>query len=111
MKNLKLLLVFVFALGIGTVTAHEKVNNEDKGAKWITTQIYEMLADEEIPDQIRGARAEIKIALADDGVYRLLSIKTNNKHLKDFIKTGIDFENLEPGDKDLVYVVPIEIAE
>lgn len=101
----------MLTFGIGTVTAHDKECNEDKGTKWITTQIYEMLADEYIPDQIRGAKAKIKIAVANDGMYRLLSVESNNSLLKEFLKDGIDFKNLKPRNTDLVYVIPIEIAD
>ncbi|WP_396635146.1 hypothetical protein [Maribacter sp. R86514] len=111
MKKVKIILIAFLTFGIGTVTAHDKESNEDKGTKWITAQIHDMLADEDIPNQIRGAKAEIKIAVAEDGMYRLLSIKSNNGHLKEFLKNGIDFKSLEPGNTDLVYVIPIEIAE
>ncbi|TDS16963.1 hypothetical protein DFQ03_1452 [Maribacter caenipelagi] len=111
MKKIKILLIAMLAVGIGTATANDIEYKEDKGAKWVTTQIYEMLADEDIPDQIRGAKAKIKIAVADDGKYRLLSVESNNHFLKEFLKEGIDFESLEPGNKNVVYVIPIEIAQ
>ena len=111
MKKVKIILIAMLTFGIGTVTAHDTESNEDKGTKWITSQIHEMLADEEIPDQIRGAKAEIKIAVAEDGMYRLLSIESTNSKLKEFLKNGIDFKNLEPGNSDIVYIIPIEIAD
>lgn len=111
MKKVKILLIAMLTFSVGTIAAHDKEFNDDKGTQWITTQIHEMLANEDIPNQIRGAKAEIKIAVADDGMYRLLSIKSNNSHLKEFLKKGIDFENLVPGNTDLVYVIPIEIAD
>ncbi|MDO6470537.1 hypothetical protein [Maribacter sp. 1_MG-2023] len=111
MKKVKIILIAMLAFGIGTVTAHDTESKDDKGTKWITAQIHDMLADEDIPDQIRGAKAKIKIAFAEDGMYRLLSIKSTNSQLKEFLKNGIDFKNLEPGNTDLVYVIPIEIAD
>ncbi|WP_299796260.1 hypothetical protein [uncultured Maribacter sp.] len=111
MKKVKIFLIAILALSIGTVTAHDKETEKDRGTEIITAQIHDMLADQEIPDNIRGAKAEVKIALADDGIYRLLSVNSNNENLKHFLKDGIDFQNLTPGNKDLVYVIPIEIAE
>ena len=99
------------ALSIGTVLANDNQPKKDKETQWLTTQVYEMLADQTIPDDIRGAKAQIRIAMADDGMFRILSVETNNIKLKEFLKEGIDLKNLDAGKKDVVYVIPVEIAD
>ena len=111
MKKISILLVAIMALSIGTVSANDKQPKKDKETQWLTTQIYEMLADNAIPDDIRGAKAQIRIAMADDGVFRILSVDSNNAKLKNFLKDGIDLQNLDRGKKNVVYVIPVEIAE
>ena len=111
MKKISILLVFMMAFSTLTLKANDKNPKNIKETQWLTSQIYQMLADESIPDNIRGAKAELRIILAEDGNYRILSVDSNNDNLRDFLKDGIDLDVIAKGRTNVVYVIPIEIAE
>ena len=87
--------------------------HEPKAAKIIAAQIYTMLGEFAIPDEIRGSKAEVRIAVDTGNYIRVLSVETENESLATFIRSSIDFEKLNKGkfEKGIVYRIPIEVKK
>lgn len=111
MKKIILIPALMLVFGLGSGISKDREPKKISETAWLTSQIYDMLADNAIPKGIRGSKAEIRIAMADDGVFRMLSVDSNNSNLKFFLRENIDVKHLNKGRKDVVYVIPIEIAE
>ncbi|SEL56553.1 hypothetical protein SAMN04488008_104212 [Maribacter orientalis] len=108
-KILYFTVIFTF-LSVSCVLAND---TEPKSTKALTSQIYNLFAEENVPDQIRGQKAEVRLAVDDKGLVRILSISTNSSLLSEYIKENIDFQELRKGsyDEGIVYLVPIEVAK
>lgn len=106
--------MFALILNIGSVFA----SNSDQAAwpkalKSISSQVYNLLGENLIPDDIRGSKAEIRIAVDNGNYLRILSIDTENASLERFIIASIDFQKLPMGstfEKGIVYRIPIEVS-
>ena len=112
MKKISYVIVAALLLNLGHALAHNPQLNEVKPAKALTTQIYQMLSENAIPSEIRGSRAEVRLAVDDHGYVRILSIETENEALKSFLKSSVDFKKVSKGSyqQGIVYRVPIEVS-
>ncbi|MBT9190040.1 MULTISPECIES: hypothetical protein [Zobellia] len=108
-----LMVMMVFNIGYVLANTPEVEVHEPKALKVLTSQIYEMLGTNVIPNDIRGSKAEVRVAVDEGNYLRILSIETENEALKDFLKSAIDFEKLSKGtfEKGIVYRIPIEVAK
>ncbi|WP_276167632.1 hypothetical protein [Zobellia alginiliquefaciens] len=113
MKKSVYALMVMMALNIGYAFAGTPELHEPKALKVLTSQIYELLGTNVIPNDIRGSKAEVRVAVDEGNYLRILSIETENEALKDFLKSAIDFEKLSKGtfEKGIVYRIPIEVAK
>lgn len=113
MKKLLFLAMALATFTIGTAAEGEIDRHEPKASKIIAAQIYSMLGEFTIPDDIRGSKAEVRIAIDTGNYIRVLSIETENEKLASFIRSSIDFEKLNRGkfEKGVVYRLPIEVKE
>ncbi|MGB6151643.1 MAG: hypothetical protein WBG48_06590 [Pricia sp.] len=111
MRKLVLLIMVVGTFVVGNAADGNLDRHEPKAAKIIAAQIYSMLGEFAIPDDIRGAKAEVRIAVDTGNYIRVLSIETENEGLANFIRSSIDFEKLNKGkfEKGIVYRIPIEV--
>ena len=110
MKKIVYFTVVITFLCVSFVSANDI---KPKNTKALTSQIYNLLAEENVPDQIRGQKAEVRLAVDNKGLVRILSISTNCSMLSSYIRENIDFKELRKGsyDEDIVYLVPIEVVE
>ena len=108
-KILYFTVIFTF-LSMSSVSAND---TERKSTKALTNQIYNLFAEEIVPNDIRGQKAEVRLAVDDKGLVRILSISTNSSLLSEYIKENIDFKELRKGsyDEDIIYLVPIEVVD
>lgn len=108
---LVLSLVMLFSLS-NSIAANPEVN-KPKTAKAITGQIYNMLGENIIPNEIRGSKAEVRVAVDTGNYLRILSVETENEALENFIRTSIDFKKLTKGtyEQGFVYRIPLEVRE
>ncbi len=113
MKKNILSMVLIMLFGVITIQANTTTIDNPKPVKAIVTQVYNMLGEYEIPDEIRGYKAEVRVAVDKGNYLRILSIETENKALEDFIKTSIDFQKLSKGEykQGFVYRIPIEVRK
>ncbi|SIS88731.1 hypothetical protein SAMN05421766_104641 [Zobellia uliginosa] len=113
MKKAVYTLILVMALGINYGMANTPVKHKPKISKVLTSQIYQMLGEYEVPNDIRGAKAEVRVAVDKGNYLRILSIETDNAQLDKYIRSAIDFERLAKGsfEQGVVYRIPIEVAK
>lgn len=104
-------LVLLFSLSKSTASTPEV--NKPKTSKAIAVQIYNMLGENAIPTEIRGSKAEVRVAVDTGNYLRILSIETENEELEKFIRTSIDFRKLTKGtyEKGIVYRIPLEVRK
>ncbi len=112
MKKVIFLIISVLVFNLGYASDESAVAHKPKASK-ITEQIYDMLAENPIPNEIRGAKAEVRVAVDDGNYLRILSVETDNKAFDSYIRTTIDFRKLTRGtyEKGIVYRIPIEVKE
>ncbi|MBU2947071.1 hypothetical protein [Zobellia uliginosa] len=112
MKKSVYALMVMMALNIGYAFAGTPEAHQPKALKVLTSQIYEMLGANAIPNEIRGSKAEVRVAVDEGNYLRILSIETENEALKEYLKGAIDYEKLSKGtfQKGMVYRIPIEVA-
>lgn len=113
MKKILFLIAAVITFNIVSASDGNVERHEPKSAKIIASQIYSMLGEFTIPDNIRGSKAEVRVAIDTGNYIRVLSIETENENLAAFIRSSIDFEKLNRGtfEKGIVYRVPIEVKK
>ncbi|SDE06622.1 hypothetical protein SAMN05421636_103119 [Pricia antarctica] len=113
MKKILFLAIFVLTFNLSHASDGNIDRHEPKPAKIIASQIYTMLGEFAIPDDIRGSKAEVRIAIDNGNYIRVLSVETENEALAAFIRSSIDFEKLNKGtfEKGIVYRVPIEVKK
>ena len=111
MKKVIFTLIAAMTLHIGYSASDISELHDPKAKKILTSQIYNMLGDNTIPDAIRGSKAEVRIAVDTGNYLRILSIETENEDLRSFIKSSIDFQKITKGtyQKGVVYRIPIEV--
>lgn len=113
MKKTVLTLIAAMALNIGYVMATDSKIETPKPSKAIATQIYNMLGANSIPDEIRGEKAEVRVAVDRGNHLRILSVKSESEALENFIRVNIDFQKLTKGnyEQGVVYRIPIEVKK
>ncbi len=113
MKKILFLVLAILTFNLGHASDGNIDPHEPKAAKIIASQIYSMLGEFTIPDDIRGSKAEVRIAVDTGNYIRVLSVETENETLAAFIRSSIDFEKLNKGtfEKGIVYRVPIEVKK
>lgn len=113
MKKSIFMLIVVICLSVVNVFASAPEVKEPKPAKAIVVQVFNMLGEKLIPDEIRGSKAEVRVAVANGNYLRILSIETENEALAKFIRTSIDFKKLTKGtyEQGVVYRIPIEVRK
>ena len=113
MKKSIFMLSAVMCLSIVNVLAITPEAKEPKPVKSIVVQVYNMLGDKLIPDEIRGSKAEVRVAVDNGNYLRILSIETENEALANFIRTSIDFKKLTKGnyEQGVVYRIPLEVRK
>jgi len=113
MKKTLLTLLAAITLNIGYVTAADTEIHEPKLAKILASQIYSMLGENVIPSEIRGSKAEVRVAVDTGNYLRVLSIETDNEALETYIKSNINFQKITKGTykQGIVYRIPIEVKK
>lgn len=113
MKKTVLTLIIAMAFNIGYVMAADTIPVFPNPAKAIASQIYDMLGENNIPDEIRGYKAEVRVAVDRGNHLRILSVETESDALEDFLRSSIDFQKLGKGtyEKGIVYRIPIEVKK
>jgi len=113
MRKILFTVASILILNMGFALASDNAPHEPKSIKILTSQIYTMLGENIIPNEIRGSLAEIRIAVDEGNHLRVLSIETDNEALRKFLKTSIDFKKINKGTykKGIVYRIPIEVRK
>ena len=113
MKKLFFLFMAFATVTIGTASDGTIERHEPKALKVISAQIYSMLGAFTIPEDIRGSKAEVRLAVDAGNYIRVLSVETENENLAAFIRSSIDFEKLNRGkfQSGVVYRLPIEVRK
>lgn len=111
-KSIFILTTVLLLSTIGVFATTPEIS-EPKTTKALTIQIYNMLGENLIPNDIRGSKAEVRVAVDTGNYLRILSIETENEALEKFIKTRIDFRKLSNGtyEQGIVYRIPLEVRE
>lgn len=113
MKKLTLIWIATLLLSTGNLLASTPRLDDFKTNKALAVQIYDMLGEDMIPNEIRGSKAEVRVAVDTGNYLRILSIESENEALKEFIRSRIDFKRLTKGtfEQGIVYRIPIEVRE
>lgn len=113
MKKIFVLVLAGMALSLGHAKGSIDSEHEPKASKVIAAQMYDMLSENAIPADIRGAKAEVRVAVDTGNYLRILSVETENEAFEAFIRSKVDFQKLTKGtfEKGIVYRVPIEVKE
>ncbi|MBC8768690.1 hypothetical protein H4O18_11860 [Arenibacter sp. BSSL-BM3] len=113
MKKSVFILMAAMLLNVVQVFATDPQKGETKSAKAVTTQIFKMLSEKTIPDEIRGSSAEVRIALDNGDYLRILSVKTENEELATYIRSCIDFQKVSKGtfEQGVIYRIPLEVSK
>ena len=113
MKKILILAIAMATFSIGMASDGRIDRHEPNASKRIASQIYSMLGEFTIPNDIRGSKAEVRIAIDNGNYIRVLSIETENEKLAEFIRSSLDFEKLNKGnfEKGVVYRLPIEVKK
>lgn len=113
MRKSIFVLTLVTLFGLTNSIAATPEVNVPKTSKAIAVQIYNMLGENPIPNEIRGAKAEVRVAVDTGNYLRILSIETENVALEKFIRSSIDFRKLTKGtyEKGIVYRIPLEVRK
>lgn len=113
MKKTALTFLIAMALNVGYAMAADTKPIFPNPAKVIASQIYDMLGENKIPDEIRGYEAEVRVAIDRGNHLRILSVETDNEALEDFLRSSIDFQKLTKGtyEKGIVYRIPIKVKK
>ena len=113
MKKTLLTVLAALALNIGLVKAADNDIHEPKLAKVLASQIYTMLGENIIPNEIRGSKAEVRVAVDTGNYLRILSVETENEALETYIRSSIDFQKITKGTykQGIVYRIPIEVKK
>ncbi len=111
MKKTLVLLFAAVALNIGYVAAADNEIHEPKMAKILASQIYSMLGENVIPNDIRGSKAEVRVAVDTGNHLRVLSVETDNEALEAYIRSSINFQKITKGTykQGIVYRIPVEV--
>lgn len=113
MKKVILIAIVAMAMNVGYSSTGIPDFHEPKAAKILSSQIYNMLGENTIPDAIRGSKAEVRVAVDTGNYLRILSIETDNETFRNFIKSSIDFQKITKGtyEQGIVYRIPIEVKK
>lgn len=113
MKKILYMLIATVALNTGYVMAADSEFNAPSPSKAVAAQVYKMLDVPNIPNEIRGHRAEVRLAVDRGNYLRILSIESENDALSEFIRQNVDFQRLATGtfEQGVVYRVPIEVKQ
>lgn len=113
MKKTVFILMAAMVLNAVQVFASDPQKGDAKPAKAITTQIFQLLSDNMIPDEIRGATAEVRVALDNGDYLRVLSVKTENEALETFVRNSIDFQKVSKGtfEQGVIYRIPLKVSK
>jgi len=113
MRKSIFILVLAVVCGTANILAATPDGTEPKESKAIAVQIYNMFGENSIPNDIRGSKAEVRVAIDSGNFLRILSIETENENLEKFIRNSIDFKKLTRGtyQKGIVYRIPLEVKE
>lgn len=113
MKKSIFVLTVVMIFSLSNVLAATPEVNGPKSSKAIAVEIYKMLGENPIPNDIRGSKAEVRVAVDTGNYLRILSIETENEALEKFIRSSIDFKKLTKRtyEQGIVYRIPLEVRE
>ncbi|SHJ26005.1 hypothetical protein [Pseudozobellia thermophila] len=113
MKKIIFMLIATVAFNSGYLMAADSEWNYPGPSKAVATQVYKMLEVPSIPDEIRGHRAEVRLAVDRGNYLRILTIETDSKPLEDFIRKNVDFQRLAKGtyEQGVVYRIPVEVKQ
>ncbi len=111
MKNRILSLSLMLILSIFSSYAATPEEKKPTPNKAIISQVHNMLDRNTIPNEIRGTKAEVRVAVDHGNFLRILSIETESEALESFIRTNIDFQKLTKGafEQGIVYRIPLEV--
>ncbi|MFT6993709.1 MAG: hypothetical protein ACJA1P_000436 [Maribacter sp.] len=112
MRNFIYTVIIAAFLNAPFVSANDIQNTEPKNARALTSQIYGMLGEDSIPNEIRGQKAEVRLAVDGKGMVRILSITTESDMLAKYLRENINFHEIKKGSyvEGLIYRVPIEVV-
>ncbi|WP_027078119.1 hypothetical protein [Maribacter antarcticus] len=112
MRNFICIVVITAFLNTAFVSANDIRDTEPKNARALTSQIYGMLGEDWIPNEIRGQKAEVRLAVDGKGIVSILSITTESDMLAKYLRENIDFQEIRKGSyvEGIIYRVPIEVV-
>jgi hypothetical protein len=112
MRNFIVAIVITTFLNTAFVSANDFRETEPKITRALTSEVYGMLGEDTIPNEIRGQKAEVRIAVDGKGIARILSIATESDLLAKYLKENIDSREVKKGDyvEGIIYRVPIEVV-
>lgn len=113
MKNIFYATLVLCLVNFSSVSANTFGETNPITSSAFISQIYSMLDEVYVPNEIRGQKAEVRLAVDHKGTVRILSITAESDALAAYIKENIDWQEIRKGsyNADIVYRVPIEVAK
>ncbi|MDE3742582.1 hypothetical protein [Maribacter polysaccharolyticus] len=108
MKKIGFLLIAMIFIGSGCIYA----NTEPITTKKLTNQITKILLSKEIPDEIKGSVAELRLAIDSFGEIQVLSINTTDRNLENYLMEAVHNNLVNKGTfkPGKVYRIPILVS-
>lgn len=113
MKNIFYVTLVFVLVNLSTVSANTFGEINPMNSSALISQIYNLLDEAYVPNEIRGQKAEVRLAVDTDNMVRILSVEADSDRLETYIRENIDFQKIRKGtfESGIVYRVPIEVAE
>jgi hypothetical protein len=109
----KIKAVMVAAMLFATVGVFATEGKKDLPVKSLSTQIYEMLKQNQFDVESDELTAEVRIIINAKGEMVVLSVETNSEALERFVKSRLNYQKVELNEVEsgTVYAVPVRITE
>ncbi len=110
MRKLSYALVAAMLLSTSALLANPKDDREP--ATNLTSQIYEMLSDNDFSEITVDLTAQVRFTLNGEGEIVVLSVATDSENLERFVKSRLNYKKVKISNvkEGKLYTVPIRIA-
>ena len=110
MRKLSLVFVAAMLLVTGNILANNSI--KDEPAKKLSTQIGELLDDNNFSSDDISLTAQVRFTLNNEGEIVVLSVDTDNERLESFVKGRLNYKKVEVAGaiEGKMFTIPIKIA-
>jgi len=110
MRKLSLVVIAAMLLVSGNVLANDAIKEDP--AKKLSTQIGELLQNNNLDVGAVNLTAEVRFTLNSQGEIVVLSVKTKNEYLESFVKGRLNYRKVDAQglDKGKLFTIPVRVT-